>query len=63
MGVGAESKDELAHRAGLAVAERLDTPPVSFPGNHVGFTGGEFGMQGDPDGFATTLRDVLANEA
>jgi len=59
VGVGAESKDELAHRGGLAVAERLGTPAVTFPGNHAGFLGGEFGMKGDPDGFAAALRDVL----
>jgi pimeloyl-ACP methyl ester carboxylesterase len=63
IGVGAESKDEFAHRAGLAVAERLGTPPVTFPGNHGGFLGGEYGMKGDPDGFAATLRQVLAEDA
>jgi pimeloyl-ACP methyl ester carboxylesterase len=62
VGVGAESKDELAHRAGLAVAERLGTPPVTFPSNHAGFLGGEYGMQGDPDGFAATLRQVLEED-
>jgi pimeloyl-ACP methyl ester carboxylesterase len=60
VGVGAESEDELAHRAGLAVAERLGTPAVTFPSHHGGFLGGEFGMKGDPDGFAVTLRRVLA---
>jgi pimeloyl-ACP methyl ester carboxylesterase len=59
VGVGAESKDELAHRAGLSVAERLGTEAVIFPSNHGGFLGGEFGMKGDPDGFAATLRHVL----
>jgi pimeloyl-ACP methyl ester carboxylesterase len=59
VGVGAESKDELAHRAALAVAERLGTPAVTFPSNHAGFLGGEYGMTGDPDGFAATLRQVL----
>ncbi len=60
VGVGADSEDELAHRAGLAVAERLGTPAVTFPSHHGGFLGGEFGMKGDPDGFAVTLRRVLA---
>jgi pimeloyl-ACP methyl ester carboxylesterase len=59
VGVGAESEDELAHRAGLAVAERLGTPAVTFPSHHGGFLGGEFGMKGDPDAFAVTLRQVL----
>jgi pimeloyl-ACP methyl ester carboxylesterase len=63
IGVGAESKDEFAHRAGLAVAERLGTQPVTFPSNHAGFLGGEYGMNGDPDGFAAVLRQVLTDDA
>ena len=59
LGVGAESEGELAHRAGLAVAERLGKPAVTFPSHHGGFLGGEFGMKGDPDAFAVTLREVL----
>jgi pimeloyl-ACP methyl ester carboxylesterase len=59
VGAGAESEDELAHRAAVCVAERLGTEAVTFPGNHGGFLGGEFGMKGDPDGFAATLRRVL----
>ncbi len=61
--VGAESEGELAHRAGLAVAERLGAPPVTFPSNHGGFLGGEYGMKGDPDAFAAKLREVLAGRA
>ena len=60
-GVGVESTDQLACRGGLAVAERLDTTAVTFPGGHAGFLGGEFGQTGDPDGFAETLRRVLAD--
>jgi pimeloyl-ACP methyl ester carboxylesterase len=59
LAVGAESEGELAHRGGLAVAERLGTAPVTFPSNHAGFLGGEFGFNGDPDAFAITLREVL----
>jgi hypothetical protein len=59
LGVGAESEGELAHRAGEAVAERLGTKAVTFPSHHAGFAGGEFGMKGDPDGFAATLRQIL----
>ena len=58
--VGAGSEGELAHRAGVAVAERLGTRPVVFPGGHAGFLGGEFGMTGEPDAFAVALRRVLA---
>jgi pimeloyl-ACP methyl ester carboxylesterase len=60
VGVGAESQGELAHRAGLAVAGRLGTQAVTFPSHHGGFLGGQYGMNGDPDGFAVTLRQVLS---
>lgn len=58
--VGVESDGELAHRAGLGVAEKLGRAPTMFPSNHAGFLGGEFGQQGDPDAFAAKLREVLA---
>jgi pimeloyl-ACP methyl ester carboxylesterase len=60
VGVGAASEGELAHRSGAAVAERLGVEPVTFPGGHAGFLGGEYGMVGEPDAFAVTLREVLA---
>jgi pimeloyl-ACP methyl ester carboxylesterase len=60
IGAGAESEDEFTYRAALAIAERLGTDAVIFPSHHAGFLGGEFGMQGDPDAFAATLREVLA---
>ncbi|QGK70683.1 alpha/beta fold hydrolase [Allosaccharopolyspora coralli] len=56
---GRESEGELAHRGAAGVAERLGTDLVLFPGHHAGFLGGEFGMHGDPDGFARALRDAL----
>jgi pimeloyl-ACP methyl ester carboxylesterase len=59
IGAGAESDGELAHRAAIAVAERLGKQPVIFPSNHGGFLGGEYGQTGDPDAFAATLRQVL----
>jgi pimeloyl-ACP methyl ester carboxylesterase len=58
--VGAESEGEMAHRGGLGVAERLGLEPVTFPSNHGGFLGGEYGQTGDPEGFAAKLREVLA---
>jgi pimeloyl-ACP methyl ester carboxylesterase len=57
--VGAESGETLARRAGKAVAERLGTTAVIFPGDHAGFLGGEYGQTGDPDAFAAKLREVL----
>jgi pimeloyl-ACP methyl ester carboxylesterase len=60
IGVGAESATMIAGRAGVAVAERLRTAPVTFPGGHDGFAGGEYGRTGQPDAFAATLREVLS---
>ena len=59
IGVGAESSRTIAGRGGILVAERLGAPPVTFPGDHGGFLGGEYGGMGKPDEFATTLRGVL----
>ena len=61
--VGAESVGEMAHRGAEEVAERLGAGTVTFPGNHGGFLGPEWGMGGDPDAFAVTLRDVLTGKA
>jgi pimeloyl-ACP methyl ester carboxylesterase len=63
MAAGAESDGELAHRGAVAVAERLGMKPVTFPSDHGGFLGGEYGQVGDPDAFASTLREVLDAEA
>jgi pimeloyl-ACP methyl ester carboxylesterase len=59
IGVGAESAAMIAGRAGTAVAGRLGTAPVTFPGGHDGFVGGEYGRAGQPGAFAATLREVL----
>jgi pimeloyl-ACP methyl ester carboxylesterase len=52
LGVGAQSGQMLAGRAAVAVAGRLGTTPVTFPGGHDGF-------RSDPPGFAAVLRTVL----
>ncbi len=62
VGAGAETQDEFAHRAALAVAKRLGTEAVTFPSHHGGFLGGEFGWRGEPDAFAATLRRVLEED-
>jgi pimeloyl-ACP methyl ester carboxylesterase len=59
VGAGAESEGEFAHRAALAIAERLGTEAVIFPSHHGGFLGGEFGYAGQPEAFARRLREVL----
>jgi pimeloyl-ACP methyl ester carboxylesterase len=63
LAAGAESGAQLAKRGAVAVAERLGTTPVTFPGGHSGFLGGEYGQTGEPDAFATTLREVLTTES
>jgi pimeloyl-ACP methyl ester carboxylesterase len=60
MGVGAQSGQAMAGRGAVAVAERLGTEPVTFPGGHDGFLRGEYGGMDGPDAFAATLRKVLA---
>src|SRR6266480_255857 len=46
IGVGAKSGQQLAGRAGAPVAGRLGIAPVTFPGDHGGFLGGEYGQTG-----------------
>jgi hypothetical protein len=57
---GVGSDGEMAHRGAVAAAERLGAEPVTFPSDHGGFLGGEYGQTGDPDAFAAKLRQVLA---
>ena len=52
LGVGAQSAQMLAGRAAVAVAERLGTAPVTFPGGHDGFLT-------DTGAFAAVLRTAL----
>jgi len=60
IGVGADSANVMPGRAAVAVAERLKTIPVTFPGGHGGFARNEYERTNDPDAFATTLRTILA---
>src|SRR5512143_4172667 len=60
IGVGAQSGRMMAGRGASGVAQGLGTPPVTFPGGHDGFLGGEYGQTGEPDAFAATLREVLS---
>ena len=50
--VGATSGNEIARRSAEALAERLGTPPMVFPGDHGGF-------MADPAAFAGTIRQLL----
>jgi pimeloyl-ACP methyl ester carboxylesterase len=59
IGAGEESGPTVTGRSSVAVAERLGTAPVTFPGGHDGFLGGEYGGMGKPDAFAATLHTLL----
>ncbi len=52
IGVGATTKEDVAHQAALALAENLGTAAVTFPGGHGGY--GEY-----PQAFAAQLHDIL----
>jgi len=56
LGVGSQSGEMLPGRAAVAVAERLGSAPVMFPGGHNGFST-------DPEAFAAVLRSVLDGTA
>lgn len=59
--VGEDTGEQMTGRAARAVAARLGTEAVVFPGGHGGFSGGEYGQPADkPDQFAAKLREVLA---
>ncbi|WP_017570781.1 alpha/beta fold hydrolase [Nocardiopsis halotolerans] len=53
VGLGSESGELLTARTCAALAERLGTAPVAFPGGHGGFAD-------DPGGFTEVLRGLLA---
>lgn len=57
---GVESEGILTWRATHALAELLGTEVAVFPSGHGGFLGDEYGMPGQPEAFATRLREVLA---
>ncbi|MEV0999704.1 alpha/beta hydrolase [Nonomuraea sp. NPDC050202] len=52
VGVGAESGQIVTYRTSVALAERIGTTPVEFPGDHGGF-------MAHPGEFADVLRKVL----
>lgn len=54
IGLGAASGALITHSTSTALAERLGTRPVEFPGDHGGFVG-------QPKEFADTLRKVLTS--
>jgi pimeloyl-ACP methyl ester carboxylesterase len=56
LGVGTQSGQMMAGRAAVAVAERLGTTPVTFPGGHDGFLS-------DPGAFGAVLRTALDTDS
>lgn len=57
--VGEESVGVFTGRTAVATAELLGQRPSVFPSHHGGFLGGEFGYPGQPEAFASKLREVL----
>lgn len=56
---GVESRNLMTWRASEALAAALGVELTEFPSHHGGFMGGEFGYPGQPEAFATRLREVL----
>jgi pimeloyl-ACP methyl ester carboxylesterase len=52
VGAGETSQGQMPHRAALALAERLGTSPITFPGDHQGFAT-------HPEPFAETIHKAL----
>ena len=52
IGLGEQSKGQPIYEMGTAVAEKLGTEPVIFPGDHMGF-------EGDAEAFVETLEKAL----
>jgi pimeloyl-ACP methyl ester carboxylesterase len=62
LAAGEESDGILTSRAAQALAERIGSEVVIFPGGHGGFMGGEYGQEpGKPAEFAAKLREVLGD--
>jgi pimeloyl-ACP methyl ester carboxylesterase len=57
--VGEESADTFTGRTAVATAKLLGQEAAVFPSHHGGFLGPEFGYPGQPEAFATRLREVL----
>ena len=61
MAVGAASAGQLTDRATRAIAEKLGSEVVVFPGGHGGFNASEWDPTADPGAFAAKLREVLTS--
>ncbi|HEY7025380.1 MAG TPA: alpha/beta hydrolase [Candidatus Limnocylindrales bacterium] len=61
LGAGEISTDQMANRGAHAVAARLGSKVVTFPGGHGGFNKSEW-EPSDPDAFAVTLKEILDDQ-
>lgn len=59
LAVGVETGDTITGRTTRATAALLGQEAVEFPSHHGGFLGGDHGYAGQPEAFATRLREVL----
>jgi len=60
LAAGAASEGQMAYRGAVAIAEKLGTKAVIFPGGHGGFNKSDWDPTANPEAFATKLREVLA---
>ena len=61
LAAGVESEGQMARRGGAGGGRATrHGRRCSFPSDHGGFLGGEYGQAGEPDAFAAKLREVLA---
>ena len=58
---GEESAGTFTARTAEATAHLLGQQATVFPSHHGGFLGGEFGYAGQPEAFASRLREVLGS--
>ena len=58
LGAGEASDGQMANRGAHAVAQKLGTEPVAFPGGHGGFNRSEW-EPSDPDAFAAKVHEIL----
>jgi hypothetical protein len=61
--VGEESGNTFTGRTSRATAELLGQAASVFPSHHGGFLGDEHGYPGQPEAFATRLREVLSDHS
>lgn len=59
LAAGVESAGQMTARATEGLATMIGAQLETFPSDHAGFLGGEYGQTGDPEAFAARLRELL----